>query len=87
MPDIAAHFPLEDALFEQLREKLGDRLMVEDSAALVRNPEPATRLMLAPCGLDFDAATLAPHETGRAVAAASAVQVRPADRPRGSWNG
>ena len=43
---------------------------------LVADPEREIRALLAFCGLPFDAACLAPHETSRAVRTISAAQVR-----------
>ncbi|MHB8475313.1 MAG: tetratricopeptide repeat-containing sulfotransferase family protein [Steroidobacteraceae bacterium] len=43
---------------------------------LVRDPEPNIRRLLTHCGLDFEPACLAFHETKRAVRTASAEQVR-----------
>jgi hypothetical protein len=43
---------------------------------LVSDPEPHIRALLDYCGLPFEAACLAPHETERAVRSASSEQVR-----------
>ncbi len=43
---------------------------------LIADPEREIRALLAFCGLPFDAACLAPHETSRAVRTISAAQVR-----------
>ncbi|MBK5969480.1 MULTISPECIES: tetratricopeptide repeat-containing sulfotransferase family protein [Thiorhodovibrio] len=43
--------------------------------ALVNDPEPQIRALLAHCGLEFEPACLAPHQTKRAVKTASASQV------------
>ena len=43
---------------------------------MVADPETQVRRLLAHCGLDWDPACLAFHQTERAVRTASAVQVR-----------
>ena len=55
---------------------LGDRLMTLDYEALVADPEPLTRAMVAHVGLEWDDACLRPHEVARTVRTASAWQVR-----------
>lgn len=47
-----------------------------DYDAFVREPEPATRQLLASCGLEWEAACLSFHEANRAVKTASVWQVR-----------
>jgi hypothetical protein len=74
--DIAAHFRLEDALLARWQEILGDRLLVVPHEALVTDPENWIRRILAHCGLPEEPQVFAPHETTRAVATASMVQVR-----------
>ena len=55
---------------------LGDRLMTLDYEALVADPEPLARAMVAHVGLEWDDACLRPHEVARTVRTASAWQVR-----------
>ena len=55
---------------------LGDRLLTLDYEALVADPEPLTRAMVAHVGLEWDDACLRPHEVARTVRTASAWQVR-----------
>ena len=55
---------------------LGDRLLTVDYEALVADPEPFTRTMVAHVGLEWDDACLRPHEVARTVRTASAWQVR-----------
>lgn len=54
---------------------------------LVSNPEPSIRALLDYCGLPFEEACLAPHETERAVRTASSEQVRQPISAKGldSW--
>ena len=55
---------------------LGSRLLTLDYEALVADPEPLTRTMVAHVGLEWDDACLRPHEVARTVRTASAWQVR-----------
>ena len=55
---------------------LGDRLLTLDYEALVADPEPFVRRMVAHVGLEWDDACLSPHEVARTVRTASAWQVR-----------
>lgn len=55
---------------------LPGRVLRVDHEALVGDPGPQIRRILAHCGLDFEAACLAPHETDRAVRTPSSEQVR-----------
>ena len=74
--DIAHHFTLEDRLLDFWQARLGDRLLVVPYAALVDDPPGWTRRLLAHCGLADEASVHTPHLTQRAVATASALQVR-----------
>jgi hypothetical protein len=47
-----------------------------DYEDLIANQEPVTRRIVAHCGLEWDDACLAFHQSGRAVATASVWQVR-----------
>jgi len=76
LTDIAHHFRLEDALLDYWQERLGDRLLVVPYADLVDAPTAWTSRLLAHAGLPEEAATHEAHRTERAVATASALQVR-----------
>ncbi len=52
------------------------QVRVQHYEALVQQPEPQIRQLLDFCGLPFEAACLAPHETARAIRTPSALQVR-----------
>ena len=64
------------ALMEHWEAVLGTRLLSLDYEALVADPEPLTRAMIAHVGLEWDDACLRPHEVVRTVRTASAWQVR-----------
>ena len=64
------------ALMEHWEAVLGKRLLSLDYEALVADPEPLARAMIAHVGLEWDDACLHPHEVERAVRTASAWQVR-----------
>ena len=64
------------ALMAHWKAVLGGRLLTVDYEALVADPEPHTRAMVAHVGLEWDDACLRPHEVKRAVHTASAWQVR-----------
>ena len=64
------------ALMEHWETVLGKRLLSLDYEALVADPEPLARAMIAHVGLEWDDACLHPHEVARAVRTASAWQVR-----------
>ncbi len=53
-----------------------DRLIEVDYEALVADPEPQTRRLIAACGLEWNDACLAPHRNTRKVETASVWQVR-----------
>ena len=55
---------------------LGGRLLMVDYEALVADPEPFTRTMVAHVGLEWNDACPHPHEVARTVRTASAWQVR-----------
>ncbi len=76
LTDIAHHFALEDRLLDYWQARLGERLLVIPYAALVEDAPGWTRRLLAHCGLADEAAVYTPHLTERAVATASALQVR-----------
>ena len=64
------------ALMAHWEAVLGGRLLTVDYEALVAEPEPFTRTMVAHVGLEWDDACLRPHEIARTVRTASAWQVR-----------
>ena len=64
------------ALMAHWEAVLGSRLLTVDYEALVAEPEPFTRAMVAHVGLEWDDACLRPHEVARTVRTASAWQVR-----------
>ena len=64
------------ALMAHWKAVLGNRLLAVDYEALVADPEPHVRAMVAHVGLEWDDACLRPHEVKRAVRTASAWQVR-----------
>lgn len=76
LTDIAHHFRLEDRLVDFWQDRLGARLLVVPYPKLVDAPEDWTSRILAHCGLAREAAAFVPHETERAVATASSLQVR-----------
>ena len=76
LTDIAHHFRLEDRLVDFWQDRLGERLLIVPYPALVDAPEDWTSRILKHCGLSAEAAVFAPHETERAVATASSMQVR-----------
>ena len=76
LEDIAFHFRLEDELLARWRDVLGERLLVVPFEALVTEPVPWIRRILAHCGLADEAQAFAPHENARAVTTSSALQVR-----------
>lgn len=53
-----------------------DRFIEVDYEALVADPEPLSRALVATCGLDWNDACLAPHKNQRMVGTASLWQVR-----------
>ena len=64
------------ALMAHWKAVLGNRLLAVDYEALVADPEPHVRAMVAHVGLEWDEACLRPHEVKRAVRTASTWQVR-----------
>lgn len=76
LTDIAHHMQLEDRLLAYWHARLGDRLLVVPYRALVDAPADWTRRLLAHCGLAEEPGVFTPHLTERAVATASALQVR-----------
>lgn len=76
LADIAHHFQLEDALCDFWQQRLGDRLLVVPFTDLVELPDAWIARLLAHCGLAEEPGVYAFHQTDRAVATASGLQVR-----------
>ena len=75
--DIVAYYREYQRLMDHWRAILpADRLLEIDYEELVADPETVSRRMVAFCGLDWDAACLAFHETDRPIKTASAWQAR-----------
>ena len=64
------------ALMTHWEAVLGERLLTLDYEALVADPEPFVRRMVAHVGIEWDDACLRPHEVARTVRTTSAWQVR-----------
>jgi tetratricopeptide (TPR) repeat protein len=69
-------YALHTQLARHWQEMFRSRLLVLRYEELVDNPEQVTRGLLAHCGLPFDSACLAFHETDRQIRSPSASQVR-----------
>ena len=69
-------YALHTQLARHWQETLGGRLAVVRYETLVSEPESQIRSLLAHCGLPFDPACLAFHETDRQIRSPSASQVR-----------
>jgi hypothetical protein len=76
LADIAFNFRLEDELLAQWQAILGERLLVVPFEALVSEPEPWIRRILAHCGLEQQPQVLVPHENRSPVQTVSVMQVR-----------
>ncbi len=85
--DLADHYAQHLRLMAHWRESLGEGLIEVAYEALVSDPEPQIRRLLAACGLDFQSACLTPDKAEGAVRSASIVQVREPISARGigSW--
>ncbi|WP_233270558.1 sulfotransferase family protein [Chachezhania sediminis] len=75
---LAAHRSLDD-----YATKLGPMLRQQSYRALVEDPEPQIRALVAHAGLDWDPACLTPEDAAGAVRTASALQVREQINRRG----
>lgn len=73
---IGRHMASRDRLADHWQSLFGDRIAIVDYDALTADPAGEIPTMLAHCGLPFEAATLEPHRTERAVTTASVAQVR-----------
>jgi Flp pilus assembly protein TadD len=77
LAELGRHYLAYSRLMAHWRAVLPpDRFLEVDYEALVDQPEPQIRRLLAHCGLEWDARCLAFHRTGRYVRTASATQVR-----------
>ncbi len=74
--DIAACLRHCERAMDTWRARDPERIRPFRYEALAASPEPEIRALLDACGLDFDAACLAPHAVRRGVRTASAAQVR-----------
>lgn len=73
---LGRYYRLHETLIGHWKAVLGDRLYMLQYEQLVAEPEGAIRRLLKFCGLPFDAACLAFHDTDRMVTSPSASQVR-----------
>ncbi|HLN48375.1 MAG TPA: sulfotransferase [Steroidobacteraceae bacterium] len=76
LEDLARYYRCYLSLMDHFDEVLPGKVLHLRYEELVRDPETNIRRLLAHCGLDFEAACLAFHETKRPVRTASAEQVR-----------
>ncbi len=74
--DLGRYYRAWQRLMRHWQAVLGDAFMMVDYEGLVADQEAVTRRILAHCGLPWQAACLEFHTQSRAVATASAVQVR-----------
>lgn len=74
--DIVRYYSLYKNLMEFWKISYSDRIIDLDYEKLVQQPDVYTSNLLEKLGLEFEKATLAPHLNTRAVATASALQVR-----------
>jgi len=89
MQDIAAFWRAHERLMAHWRGVLpAGRLLEVSYEALVADPEPLSRRIVAHAGLEWNDACLAPHKARRAVTSASMAQVREPiyDRAIGRWS-
>ncbi|MCQ0990488.1 tetratricopeptide repeat-containing sulfotransferase family protein [Jiella marina] len=76
LEDVARFHRLKDALMAFWQKAMPDAIYEVNYEALTEDQEAQTRALLAHCGLEFEPACLAFHETDRIVRTASARQVR-----------
>jgi len=74
--ELGAYWCLYDAYMTRMGELLGDRLYTVSYEELAAGPEPVINALLAHCGLEPEAACLAPQDNPRPVTTASTLQVR-----------
>lgn len=76
LDQLARLYIAQDRIMAHWQRMLPDRIHTLEYESLVAEQEAGTRALAEFLGLDFDPAMLAPHEARRAVATASAWQVR-----------
>ena len=76
LDDIAAYLLDCDRVMSRWEQERPERIRTQHYEALLSDPEPQIRALLAFCGLAFDEACLRFHESARSVRTASAAQVR-----------
>jgi tetratricopeptide (TPR) repeat protein len=86
LEDIAAHFRLEDEIFEFWSRLLPQRVLVVQYARLVREPKEQIERILEHCGLAAEPQVFEPHKTARTVTTASVIQVREPINSKGLGN-
>src|SRR5208283_2455077 len=75
--DLVFFFRQYQRLMAHWREAIPpDRLVEVDYEALVADPEPHARRLIAACGLEWNEACLAPHRNARPIQTASVWQAR-----------
>jgi tetratricopeptide (TPR) repeat protein len=75
--DLVFYYRQYQRLMDHWREVLPtDRFVEVEYEALVSDPEPHARRLVAACGLEWDEACLAPHRNTRRIATASLFQAR-----------
>jgi tetratricopeptide (TPR) repeat protein len=74
--DLADHYGHFRDLMAYWKRVLGDGLIEVSLDAVIADPEPEIRRLIAACGLPFEDGCLRPHLSKGAVSTASAVQVR-----------
>ena len=83
LTDLGHYWAGYHRLMGHFDEVLPGRIIRIDYAALVTDPEPQIRRLLAACGLDFEPACLDFHRTPRVIRTASSEQVRQPLSPAG----
>lgn len=82
LADLADHMRLEDDLHARWAERLGQKLLTVDYAALVDDPAAQIGRLLDHCALAPEPGPYAPHTNARVVTTSSSIQVR---RPIGRF--
>ena len=76
LEDIAAHFRIEDEIFQHWTSLLGDRILVVQYEDLVEQPGAQIERIMRYVGLSMEEQQLTPEKTKRVVTTASVSQVR-----------
>jgi tetratricopeptide (TPR) repeat protein len=76
LDELGRYMAAQIRLMTHWRTVLGPRLIEVSYEALVRDQNAQTKRLIAACGLDWDEACLAPHESAAPSSTQSAVQVR-----------